>query len=172
MLLTEQEIISFPLNQRAVDDYTAQVINTLNGIENPVERYVVARLLKKIFDKACEDCGAAAEAYCEKENIGSDGKEFELYSVTKNPAHKGVWTIRQFDMDYNYAANATNVKGKRIPYKETLREIQYYDDQLKSNKKILKGYKEQIKLAHPNMVPEVVRVVFKLTSIPDGIIEN
>ena len=70
-------------------------------------------------------------------------------------------------MDYNYAANATNVKGKRIPYKETLREIQYYDDQLKSNKKILKGYKEQIKLAHPNMVPDVVRVVFKLTSIPD-----
>ncbi len=137
MLLTEQEIISFPLNQRAVDDYTAQVINTLNGIENPVERYVVARLLKKIFDKACEECGAAAEAYCEKEN------------------------------DYNYAANATNVKGKRIPYKETLREIQYYDDQLKANKKILKGFKEQIKLAHPNMVPDVVRVVFKLNSIPD-----
>lgn len=167
MLLTEQEIIYFPLNQGAVNDYTAQVINTLNGITNAAERYAVARCLKTIFDKACEECGAAAEAYCEKENIGSDGKEFELYPLTKNPAHKGVWTIRQFDMDYNYAANATNVKGKRIPYKETLREIQYYDDQLKSNKKILKGYKEQIKLAHPNMVPDVVRVVFKLTSIPD-----
>ena len=74
MLLTEQEIIYFQLNQGAVNDYTAQVINTLNGIENTVERYVVARLLKKIFDQACENCGVAAEAYCEKENISEDGK--------------------------------------------------------------------------------------------------
>ena len=167
MLLTEQEINYFPLNQGAVDDHTAQVINILNGITNAVERYAVARCLKTIFDKACENCGDAAEAYCEKANIGSDGKEFELFTLTQNKAHKNVWLIRQFDMDYNYAANATNVKGKRIPYKKTLREIQYYDDQLKTNKKILKGYKEQIKLAHPNMVPEVVRVVMKLTSIPD-----
>ena len=167
MLLAEQEIISFPLNQRAVDDYTAQVINTLNGITNPVERYAVARCLKNIFDQACENCGVAAEAYCEKEDIGSDGKEFELFTVTKNPVHKKVWLNRQFDMDYNYAANATNVKGKRIPYKETLQEIRYHDKELKANKKILKGYKEKIKLAHPNMVPEVIRVVFKLISIPD-----
>ena len=158
MLLTEQEIISFPLNQRAVDDYTAQVINTLNGIENPVERYVVARLLKKIFDQACENCGAAAEAYCEKENIGSDGKEFELYPVTKNPAHKGVWTIRQFDMDYNYAANATDIEGKTIPYKKVKGKIDYYKRRTEVQKKILKGYEAQIELAHPNMVPDVVRV--------------
>ena len=167
MLINQQETTSFSLNQRAVNDYTAQVINILNGIVNPVERYAVARCLKNIFDKACENCGVAAEAYCEKEDIGSDGKEFELYSVTENPAHKNVWLIRQFDMDYNYAANATNVKGKRIPYKETLQEIEYHDKELKANKKILKGYKEKIKLAHPNMVPEVIRVVFKLTSIPD-----
>ena len=167
MLINQQETISFLLNQRAVDERTAQVINILNGIVNPVERYAVARCLKNIFDKACENCGVAAEAYCEKEDIGSDGKEFELYSVTENPAHKNVWLIRQFDMDYNYAANATNVKGKRIPYKETLQEIEYHDKELKANKKILKGYKEKIKLAHPNMVPEVIRVVFKLTSIPD-----
>ena len=167
MLINQQETTSFSLNQRAVNDYTAQVINILNGIVNPVERYAVARCLKNIFDKACENCGVAAEAYCEKEDIGSDGKEFELYSVTENPAHKNVWLIRQFDMDYNYAANATNVKGKRIPYKETLQEIEYHDKELKANKKILKGYKEQIKLAHPNMVPDVVRVVFKLNSIPN-----
>lgn len=167
MLINQQETTSFSLNQRAVDDYTAQVINILNGIVNPVERYAVARCLKNIFDQACENCGDAAEAYCEIENIGSDGKEFELYSVTENPAHKKVWLNRQFDMDYNYAANATNVKGKRIPYKETLQEIKYHDKELKANKKILKGYKEKIKLAHPNMVPDVVRVVFKLTSIPD-----
>ena len=167
MLINQQETTSFSLNQRAVNDYTAQVINILNGIVNPVERYAVARCLKNIFDKACENCGVAAEAYCEKEDIGSDGKEFELYSVTEKKKKKNVWLIRQFDMDYNYAANATNVKGKRIPYKETLQEIEYHDKELKANKKILKGFKEQIKLAHPNMVPDVVRIIFKLNAIPD-----
>lgn len=167
MLINQQETISFPLNQRAVDDYTAQVINVLNGIVNPVERYAVARLLKNIFDQACENCGAAAEAYCETENIGSDGKEFELYSVTENPAHKDIWLNRQFFLEYNYAANATDDKGKLIPYKKTLREIKYHDKQLKAKKSTLKGYKKQIKLAHPNMKANVVRVVFKLTSIPD-----
>ena len=167
MLLTEQEIISFSLNQRAVDDYTAQVINTLNGIINPVERYAVARCLKNIFDKACENSGVASEAYCEQENIGSDGKEFELYSVTKNPAHKGVWLSRQFTMDYNYAANATDINGEKIPYKATLQEIEYNNNELKANKATLKGYEAKIKLAHPNMVPNVVRVVMKLNEIPD-----
>lgn len=167
MLIKQQEIISFPLNQRAVDDYTAQVINILKGVVNPVERYAVARLLNYIFDKACGDCGGSAEAYCEEKNIGSDGKEFELFEVTENPAHKGVWLNRQFDMDYNYAANATDDKGKLIPYKKTLREIKYHDKQLKAKKSTLKGYKKQIKLAHPNMKANVVRVVFKLTSIPD-----
>lgn len=167
MLINQQEITSFPLNQRAVDDFTAQVINTLNGIENPVERYVVARLLKKIFDQACEDCGAAAEAYCEKENIGSDGKEFELYAVTKNPAHKGVWLNRQFNLDHNYAANATDIDGETIPYNMVKRKIDDLKRQIEAQKKILKGYEAQIELAHPNMVPEVVRVVFKLNAIPD-----
>ena len=167
MLLTEQEIISFPLNQRAVDDYTAQVINTLNGIENPVERYVVARLLKKIFDQACDNCGAAAEAYCEKENIGSDGKEFELYSVTENPAHKGVWTIRQFDMDYNYAANDTDEYGNKLNYNKALADVITKKQQLETAKTYVRYLKKKIELAHPNMVPDVARVVFKLNSIPD-----
>lgn len=167
MLINQQETTSFSLNQRAVDDYTAQVINILNGIVNPVERYAVARCLKNIFDKACENCGAAAEAYCETENIGSDGKEFELYPITGNPAHKNVWLVRQFILDYNYAANATGFDGEVIPYKETIREIEDLNDRLEAKKKLLNSYKTQIKLTHPNMVPDVVRVVFKLNSIPD-----
>lgn len=167
MLINEQDVVQFPLNQRAVNDYTAQVINTLNGIVNPVERYVVARCLKNIFDKACEECGAAAEAYCEKEDIGSDGKEFELFEVTKNPAHKGVWLNRQFILDYNYAANATDTNGETIPYKETERVIDYLKGKIEDQKKLLKCCKTRIELAHPNMVPDVVRVVFKLNSIPD-----
>lgn len=167
MLINQQEIISFPLNQRAVDDYTAQVINTLNGIVNPVERYAVARLLKNIFDQACENCGASAETYSEVENIGSDGKEFELFEVTKNPAHKGIWLIRQFNLEYNYAANATDICGETIPYNMVKRKIDDLEKQIKAQKKILKGYEAQIKLAHPNMVPDVVKIVYKLNSIPN-----
>ena len=167
MLLTEQEILSFQLNQRAVDDYTAQVINTLNGITNAAERYAVARCLKKIFDKACEECGAAAEAYCEKENIGSDGKEFELLPLTSNPAHKNVWLVRQFNLEYNYAANATDLAGNPVPYNMVKRKIDDLKRQSEVQKKMLRGYEAIIEFAHPNMVPEVARVVFKLNSIPE-----
>lgn len=167
MLINQQETTSFSLNQRAVNDYTAQVINILNGIVNPVERYAVARCLKNIFDKACENCGVAAEAYCETENIGSDGKEFELYSVTENPAHKNIWLVRQFILDYNYAANATDIDGEDIPYDETVQVIEILNKKVQDQKKLLKCFEEQIKLTHPNMVPKVVRVVFKLNAIPD-----
>ena len=158
MLLAEQEIIYFSLNQRAVNDYTAQVINTLNGITNAAERYAVARCLKTIFDKACEECGAAAEAYCEKENIGSDGKEFELYPLTLNPAHKNVWLIRQFNLDYNYAANATDENGNKLLYNQALADVIYKEQLLKNAKTFVRFLKKKIELAHPNMVPEVVRV--------------
>ena len=167
MLLTEQEISYFPLNQRAVDDYTAQVINTLNGITNAAERYAVARCLKKIFDKACEECGAAAEAYCEKENIGSDGKEFELLPLTSNPAHKNVWLVRQFNLEYNYAANNTDEQGNKLNYNKALADVITKKQALETAKTYVLYLKKKIELAHPNMVPEVARVVFKLNSIPD-----
>ena len=167
MLINQEEIISFPLNQRAVDDYTAQVINTLNGIVNPVERYVVARLLKNIFDQACENCGASAETYSEVENIGSDGKEFELFEVTKNPAHKGVWLNRQFFLEYNYAANATDEDGDPVDYTPSVKRLERTQRTLKARRAIVNANKELIEAAHPNMVPDVVKIVYKLNSIPD-----
>lgn len=167
MLLTEQEILSFPLNQRAVDNYTAQVINTLNGIANAIERYAVARCLKKIFDKACEECGAAAEAYCEKENIGSYGKEFELLPLTSNPTHKNVWFVRQFNLEYNYAANDTDEQGNKLYYNKALADVITKKQQLENAKTYVKYLNRKIELAHPNMQPEIVRVTFKLNSIPD-----
>lgn len=167
MLINQEEIISFPLNKRAVDDYTAQVINTLNGIVNPVERYAVARCLKDIFEEACRNCGASAETYCEEENIGSDGKEFELFEVTENPAHKKVWLNRQFDMEYNYAANATDEEGDPVDYTASVQRLARTQRTLKARRAIVNANKELIEAAHPNMVPDVVRIVFKLCSIPD-----
>jgi hypothetical protein len=145
------------LKQSAVEDFTAQVIDNAKAfIPDPLDRYARLRVLKTIIDKVVEDAGAQAEFFCEQRNIGSDGNDFN---------YNGLIFRRQFILDYNYAANATDIKGKRIPYKETLREIQYYDDQLKSNKKILKGYEAQIELAHPNMVPDVVRVAMSYRGV-------
>ena len=167
MLLNEQEVAQFPLNKRAVEDYTAQSINVLNGIANPAERYAVARCIKNIVDKVVEEVGASAEAYYEKENVGSDGKEFELLPLTKNPAHKDVWLIRQFDCDYNYAGNATDEEGAPVLYTEHKQAVEKAELAVRAKRAILKADKILIENAHPNMKPEVIKVVVKLTSIPD-----
>lgn len=167
MLLNEQETGLFPLNKRAVKDYTAQVINVFNGIENPCERYAVARCMKNIFDQAVEEVGASMEAYCEKENIGSDGMEFNLADVTQNPAHEGVMLIRQFNMEYNYAANATDEEGDPVDYTASLQRLERTQRTLKARRAIVNANKELIEAAHPNMKPEIIKVVVKLNWIPD-----
>ena len=167
MLLTNLEVAQFPLNKRAVDNYTAQVINTLNGIENPCKRYAIARCLKNIFDKAVEEVGAAMEAYCEKNNIGSDGCEFNLGDITKDPADDGVMLMRQFNMDYNYAANATDEEGDLVPYTEHVKQLERTQRALKARRAMVNADKELIEAAHPNMKPELINVVVKLNWIPD-----
>ena len=168
MLLNEQEVVQFPLNKRAVEDYSAQVINTLNGITNAAERYAVARCLKTIVDTACEECGAAGEAYLEIDNIGCEGREFDLCdAVTDNPVHKGVKLMRQFIMDYNYADNATDEQGDPIPYREAVKAVEKTTKILNAQKATVKAYETIIKECHPNMKPEVIRVTLKLNKIPD-----
>ena len=167
MLLNEQEVAQFPLNKRAVEDYTAQSINVLNGIANPCERYAIARCIKNIIDKAVEEVGASMEAYCEKENIGSDGLEFNLADVTKNPVHDGVMMIRQFNMEYNYAANATDEEGDPVDYTASLQRLERTQRTLKARRAIVNANKELIEAAHPYMKPTVIKVVVKLNWIPD-----
>ena len=167
MLLTDQEVAQFPLNKRAVDDYTAQVINTLNGIENPCKRYAIARCIKNIIDKAVEEVGASMEAYCEKNDIGSDGCEFNLGDITKDTADDGVMLIRQFNMEYNYAANATDEEGDPVAYTEHLKQLERTQRALKARRAIVNADKELIEAAHPNMKPELIKVVVKLNWIPD-----
>ena len=168
MLLNEQEVVQFPLNKRAVEDYSAQVINTLNQVTDAAERYAIARCLKTIVDTACENCGAAGEAFLEETGIGWEGKEFDLCdSITDNPAHKGVKLIRQFIMDYNYADNATDEEGDPIPYREAVRAVEKTKKILEAQKATVKAYETIIKECHPNMKPEVIRVTLKLNKIPD-----
>ena len=138
------------LKQKRVEDFTAQVIDNAKAIiPDPLDRYARLRVLKTIIDKVVEDAGAQAEYFCEQRNIGSDGNDF---------IYNGLIFRRQFILDYNYAANATDIEGKTIPYKKVKGKIDYYKRRTEVQKKILKGYEAQIELAHPNMVPDVVRV--------------
>ena len=138
------------LKQKRVEDFTAQVIDNAKAfIPDPLERYARLRVLKTIIDKVVEDAGAQAEFFCEQRNLGSEGTDF---------TYNGLVFRRQFILDYNYAANATEITGDTIPYKETERVIDYLKGKIEDQKKLLEVCKARIKIAHPNMVPEVVRV--------------
>ena len=54
-----------------------------------------------------------------------------------------------------------------IPYKETVRAIEFFKGKMEDQKKLLEVCKARIKLAHPNMVPEVVRVTMSYRGLPN-----
>lgn len=138
------------LKQSAVDDFTAQVINNAKEfIPDPLDRYARLRVLKTIIDKVVEDAGAQAEFFCEQRNIGSDGNDFN---------YNGLIFRRQFILDYNYAANATDKKGKKLNYNKALADVITKKQELDTAKTYVQYLKKKIELAHPNMVPEVARV--------------
>ena len=138
------------LKQSALDDFTAQVINNAKEfIPDPLDRYARLRVLKTIIDKVVEDAGAQAEFFCEQRNIGSDGNDFN---------YNGLIFRRQFILDYNYAANATDKKGKKLNYKKALADVITKKQELDTAKTYVQYLKKKIELAHPNMVPEVARV--------------
>ena len=156
MLLNEQESTGLCLKKSVVADYTAQVINTLNGITDPIRRYGVARVLLNIFTDACKEVGAAAEAFCEKENIGWDGCDFK---------HDGCVYRRKFDIDYNYAANATDIYGAPVSYAEDKKAVEQAEIDLKAKKAKLKADEIIIETAHPNMKPDVLNVSMQLREL-------
>ena len=156
MLLNEQESTGLCLKKSVVADYTAQVINTLNGITDPIRRYGVARVMLNIFTDACKEVGAAAEAFCEKENIGWDGKDF---------VHDGCTYRRKFDINYNYAANATDIYGAPVNYAEDKAAVEMAEIDLKAKKAKLKADEIIIETAHPNMKPELLGVSVQLREL-------
>lgn len=138
------------LKQSAVDDFTAQVIdNAKEFIPDPLDRYARLRVLKTIIDKVVEDAGAQAEYFCEQRNIGSDGNDFN---------YNGLIFRRQFILDYNYAANATDEQGNKLNYNKALADVITKKQELETANTYVRYLKKKIELAHPNMVPEVARV--------------
>ena len=143
MLINQSELETLCLNRPATDELTAQVINQLNGIADPLVRYATARTLKSVFDKATENCGAAAVDYCLEHNIGGDCKQFP---------HENLTFSLDYKCDYDYASNDTDGE-KPVGYKEAHLDIVYYQKCLKIAKDKEKTAKETIELLHPNMVP-------------------
>lgn len=163
MLINQSELQTMCLKESAVQDLAAQVINQLNGIADPILRYATANALKQVFEEACKNTGQAAEAFCEKADIGNDGKHFNYKSLCFN---------RNLEYDYNYAGNDyyEDANGERIPcgYKQALASYNKAIDKYRDAKADVVRAKLRLDAAkaivlreHPNMVPEVVRIIFR-----------
>ena len=144
MLINTNELQTLCLNKKAHEELTAQVINQLNEIADPLVRYAAANSLKKLFETATREAGAAAVAYCHEHQIGLDNTQFR---------HEGLTFSLDYKCDFDYAANDTNDKKEPAGYKTARAEILYYEKRLAAEKKNLEAAKAVIELAHPKMEP-------------------
>lgn len=162
-LINQEELQTMCLKESAVEDLAAQVINQLNGIADPIIRYATANALRRVFEEACANTGQAAEAFCEKFDIGTDGKHFN---------YEGLCFNRQFQFDYNYAGNdfkkLDDGEEESLGYHEAMQDLRDAERQLeavqllvKGRKSVVESKKREIEYHHPNMVPEVVRINFR-----------
>ena len=144
MLINQEELQTLCLNRKATEELTAQVINQLNGITDPLVRYATARTLKAVFDKATEEAGAAAVDYCLTTATGTDSNHFE---------HEGLTFSLDYRCDFDYAANDTDENGEPAGYKTAKRNVDGYQKSLDAWKAKMKAAKQTIELAHPRMTP-------------------
>lgn len=174
MLINQSELQTLCLKSSAVDDLAAQVINQLNTITDPILRYATANALKRVFEEACKNTGQAAEAFCEKADIGIDGKHFN---------YKGLCFNRNFEFTCNYAGNdfkkLDDGTEESLGYYEAMqdlhdaeRQLEIADLNVKGRKAVVESKKREIEYHHPNMKPEVVKITFKFNgderkNIPD-----
>ena len=143
-LINEEALKTLCLNRPATDELTAQVINNLKAITDPLVRYATARTLKTVFDAATEDAGAAAVAHCLEHQIGMDGAHFQ---------HDGLTFSLDYKCEFDYPANDTDREGNPAGYRIALAQVKSDEKQLAISKRDLKNAKDKIELAHPRMAP-------------------
>lgn len=147
-LINEEELRTLSLTKPALDELTAQVINQLKTIDDPLVRYATANALKKVFEAVTSDAGAAAVAFCHEHNLGQDNTLFE---------HKGLSFILDYRCTYRYADNdfktdqygnvlAIGFKSAEKAYAECMKVADVY-------KAKIKAAKAEIELEHPQMEP-------------------
>ena len=147
-LINTEELRTLSLTKPAQDELTAQVINQLKSIADPLVRYATANALKKVFDAATSDAGAAAVAYCHEHNLGQDNTMFE---------HEGLNFILDYRCAYRWADNdfKTDKDGNvtAIGFRsaeKALAECMKVSEMWKTK---IKAAKAEIELLHPQMDP-------------------
>ena len=152
MLINENELRSMCLTTPAMEELTAQVINQLKSIADPLVRYATARSLRAVFEQATVDANAAAVDHCLTNNIGLDNEHFK---------HEGLEFSLDYRCDYNWGDNDTDQEGDPAGYKLAVKSVQMAQKQLDAYKKRLDAAKDVIELAHPKMEPVNPKWVFK-----------
>lgn len=144
MLINQDELKTLCLTTPEHEKLTAQVINQLNGISDPVLRYATANALLKVFQTATAECGAAAVGACLEHQVGMDNKQF---------VHKGLTFSVDYKCEYDYYNNDFFKDGTPIGYRAAMKQIELLKKQLSIAEKERKAAEEKIELVHPQMQP-------------------
>ena len=157
MLQINLQIDAKCITPAVLEKLKAQVNNQLKAEKDLLLRYVAAHALFDAFEYGTDQAGTAANSFCEKHDLGWDGKDFY---------HKGYWFNRQFAWtEPNYADNDTDKNGVKLDYKGAVAKMDKCNADLKDAKKELKDIKIKIWEAHPNMKIEIKSVTFKLMNL-------
>lgn len=143
-LINQSELEALCLTTPALNELKAQVINQLNGIEDPLRRYATARCLKNVFEEAASDTNASAVDYCLTHNIGLDNVMFK---------QDGLSFILDYECEYNWDNNDFDEDGNSLGYKKAFREFQSAKKLLAKWTGKLARAKKDIEVTHPKMAP-------------------
>jgi len=152
MLINQKELETLCLTTNAINELGIQVFNQFQGIEDPLVRYAIARVLNNVLEDVRKRLAMQAETFCEDNEIGTSGKDF---------VHEGLWFNRQFNLSYDYAHNDTDEEGNPLYYTKAVATRDKAKKSYDLSKAVVKNMEKIIELAHPNMKPTVESVVLK-----------
>jgi len=152
MIFNQNFLETLCLNKSAIEQLKAQVKKQFLAIKDPLIRYATARVIYGILDETKSDAGTAAEAFCEKKNFGTNGKDF---------SYQGLWFNRQFNLTYDYANNASDEEGNPLFYTKAVATRDKAKKSYDLSKAVVRNMEKMIELAHPNMKPKVESIVLK-----------
>ena len=142
-------IQSLCTTKAAQDQLANQIVSTLNtDTLTPLRRYAIMKALAAATEQARQDIAAAAEVYCEQNNLGSDGKDF---------VHEDDVFRRQIRLSYAWADN-DDLEDPGYTCTQLQNLIAQSGRQKKAYETQLAARRELVELEHPNMVPHVDRV--------------
>ena len=171
MLINQIELETLAVSKQAQADLAVQVLNQLRrevysadeGKEvrsiPPLRAYATARALLNVFEFVAQEAGVEAEHYCEVNNLGDDGQWFSDGELTFN---------RQFNLDYNYGDNDSHFDTLTQKFEPNIPRLYTFEqarekciEKQKELTQTIAQRKKDILTEHPNMVPQVLKVIMK-----------